>query len=63
MLTESPEINLEEELLRRGIAIRSFGGSLEGFYRISIGEPDQNQEVIKAIGEIITIEERRRGYE
>lgn len=63
VLIESPDIDLERELFERGIAIRSFGGSLEGFYRISIGEPDQNQEVIKAIGEIITIEERRRGYE
>lgn len=63
VLTESPDINLEEELLRRGIAIRSFGGSLAGFYRISIGEPDQNQEVIQAIEEIISIEERRRGYD
>ena len=63
VLIESPDIDLERELFERGIAIRSFGGSLEGFYRISIGEPDQNQEAIKAIGEIITIEERRRGYE
>ena len=63
VLIESPDIDLERELFERGIAIRSFGGSLEGFYRISIGEPDQNQEVIKAIVEIITIEERRSGYE
>ncbi len=63
VLIESPDIDLEDALLERGIAIRSFGGSLAGFYRISIGEPDQNQEVIKAIREIKNSEERRRGYD
>lgn len=39
---------LEEE----GIAIRNFGGALEGYYRLTIGRPEENDAVIKVIQEV-----------
>lgn len=53
LFIKSPKIDLAEELMKKGIAIRDFGGALSGYYRITIGSPEQNLEVIEALSEII----------
>ena len=39
-------------LSKKGILIRDFGGELEGYYRLTIGTPEENNLVLKAIGEV-----------
>lgn len=43
---------LEGELLKKGILIRGFGGELEGYYRVSIGRPKENNGFLQAIEEV-----------
>lgn len=53
LFMKSPGINLAEELFKKGIAIRDFGGPLKDYYRITVGSPQENLEVIKALSEVI----------
>ncbi len=46
------EMGLGNSLAEKGILIRSFGGELEGFYRLTIGTPLENDAVLKAIEEV-----------
>lgn len=43
--------NIFDCLWDRDILIRKFSGELEGYYRLTIGTPDENNSVIKAIKE------------
>ena len=43
---------LGESLADKGILIRGFGGGLEGYYRLTIGTPEENDTVLKAIEEV-----------
>jgi histidinol-phosphate aminotransferase len=45
--------DLFEKLASKGILIRAFKGTLEGFYRITIGTQTENETVIQALKEII----------
>lgn len=53
LFIKSPHIDLAQALFEKGIAIRDFGGPLKGFCRVSVGSPRENEEVIKALLEII----------
>ncbi|MGB5824078.1 MAG: histidinol-phosphate transaminase [Proteocatella sp.] len=55
LFIKSPNLNLAEELFKKGIAIRDFGGPLRGFYRITVGTPQENREVIKALAEVFAV--------
>ncbi len=50
---KSKEEELFQKLLTKGILIRSFSGSLKSYYRITIGEENENQILIKALKEIL----------
>jgi len=41
------------ELVEKGILIRKFGGSLKGYYRVSVGSEDEVEYFIKSIKEIV----------
>lgn len=43
---------LGEKLAQKGVLIRSFGGQLAGYYRLSIGTPEENNAVLEAIEEV-----------
>lgn len=45
------EKQLAEILIKRGILIRSFSGRLTGYFRLTIGTPEENNAVLKAIKE------------
>ena len=40
-----------DALTDRGIFIRNFGGQLQGYYRLTIGTPKENDDVLKTIEE------------
>ena len=43
---------LDASLAKKGIIIRGFGGGLQGYYRITIGTPQENDAVLTAIQEV-----------
>jgi histidinol-phosphate aminotransferase len=43
---------LDAALAKRGIMIRGFGGELEGYFRVTIGIPEENDAVLEAIEEV-----------
>lgn len=43
---------LDAALAKRGIMIRGFGGELEGYFRVTIGTPEENDAVLEAIEEV-----------
>lgn len=43
---------LGDKLASRGILIRGFGGPLAGYYRLTMGTPEENDAVLKAIREV-----------
>lgn len=45
--------NLYEKLVKDGILIRKFSDELEGYYRVSIGDKNENRMFIKILKEII----------
>ena len=42
-----------EELLKRAIIVRHFGGGLAGYLRVSIGTPEQNNRFLTALKEVL----------
>ena len=44
-------INIYKALCDNGILIRKFGGELKGYYRLTIGRPEENNNVIKVMEE------------
>lgn len=48
---KAPE-EIYDALCDKDILIRKFGGLLEGYYRLTIGTPEENNIVIKAIEEV-----------
>lgn len=50
--------NLDGKLKDDGILVRKFGGDLEGYYRVTVGNEDENEEFIKSLKEIQKNESR-----
>lgn len=48
--------DLSQRLEADGILIRKFSGDLEGYYRVTVGDADENQEFIKSLKEILAYE-------
>lgn len=44
--------NIFNALMEKAILIRKFGGELEGYYRLTIGTPEENNIVIEVIEEV-----------
>ncbi|MFA5577193.1 MAG: histidinol-phosphate transaminase [Tissierellaceae bacterium] len=44
--------DLGRKLAHKGVAIRGFGGELEGYYRLTIGSLEENEGFIKALEEV-----------
>lgn len=53
---------VHEELLRRGILVRDVSGypMLSRYFRVSIGTPEENAQLVAALGEIFAQRARRR---
>jgi len=45
--------NLGDKIADKGIQIRGYAGNLDGFYRITIGNQQENEIFIKILGEIV----------
>lgn len=45
--------NFHKKLVERGILIRSFSEDLEGYYRVSIGSQEENENFIRGVKEIV----------
>lgn len=45
--------DLVEKLQGKGILIRKFSGDLEGYYRVTVGDENENMEFIKSLKEIL----------
>jgi histidinol-phosphate aminotransferase len=45
--------NLFSKLLEKGILIRAFDGNLKSYYRVTVGEKEENEALINALKEII----------
>ncbi|WP_254191040.1 histidinol-phosphate transaminase, partial [Clostridioides difficile] len=45
--------NLSQKLIDRGVLIRKFGGKLENYYRVTIGDKEENAMFIGAIRDIL----------
>lgn len=43
---------LAKALLKKGVLIRDFGGDLEGYYRVTIGTPKENNGFLQSIQEV-----------
>jgi histidinol-phosphate aminotransferase len=56
---KSKTTNLVEKLSERGILIRKFSRELEGYYRVTVGLPEENKAFILALKEIMTCGKQR----
>ncbi|HBI8351426.1 TPA: histidinol-phosphate transaminase [Clostridioides difficile] len=45
--------NLSQKLIDRGVLIRKFGGKLENYYRVTIGDKEENSMFVGAIRDIL----------
>lgn len=45
--------NLAVALAKKKILIRDYDGDLKGYFRLTIGSPEENEEVLKAIKEVL----------
>jgi len=52
----SPIAKLQDKLMIKGILIRSFSGKLKDYYRVSIGDEEENSMFIEMLKEIINNE-------
>lgn len=53
VLYESEIEDLYQKLMDNGISIRHYAGKMDGFYRVSIGNKEENDRFIKTLEEII----------
>ena len=45
--------NLQKKLVDKDVLIRKFSGKLDGYYRVSVGTKEQNEELLKAFKEVM----------
>ncbi|MFU8792637.1 MAG: histidinol-phosphate transaminase [Acholeplasmataceae bacterium] len=50
---KSEVIDLFDQLLKKGILVRAFSGTLQNYYRVTIGNKEENEQFIDALKEII----------